>query len=105
MPRNITIEEALHQLEEFGFEKRFDAIGEYSTHADLYIRKIDTERYIVLQHYNKAKNEGLQGFDCWISTYRFENYIGKFPAIEMEEVKQSFDFADDWKLIAKYLFD
>ena len=95
MPNKITTEQALDQLEEFGFEKRFDRIGEYSHNADLYIRKIDTERYIELHHFNKTKHEELQGFDCWISTYRFENYIGKFPAIEMEEVKRSFDFGKD----------
>ncbi len=105
MPNVIDIDQALWQLEEFGFEKRVDTIAEYSQNADLYIRKIDTERYIVLHHFNKNKHEELQGFDCWISTYRFENHIGKIPAIEMEEVKRSFDFGNDWKLIARHLLD
>ena len=104
MSRKISIEEAIGQLEDYGFEKRVDQIGEYSPDTDLYIRKIDIERYIVLNHYNKSKNEELQGFDCWIGTYRFENYIGKIPAIEMEEVKIAFDFAEDWKLIAEHLY-
>jgi hypothetical protein len=105
MSNNITIDEALLQLEEFGFEKRVDTIAEYSQNADLYIRKIDEERYIILHHFNKNKHEELQGFDCWISTYRFDNHIGRIPAIEMEEVKKSFDFVGDWKLIAKHLLD
>ena len=104
MFQKITIENAIDQLEEYGFEKRVNLIGEYSPGSDLYIRKIDTERYIVLNHFNKTKNEASQGFDCWIGTYRFENHIGKIPAIEIEEVKKSFDFADDWKLIARHLF-
>ncbi len=105
MPRKITTTQAIHQLEEFGFTKRADTLGEYAPNADIYIRKIDTERYIVISHYHQKKTEELQAFDCWIGTYRFEYHIGRVAAIEIEEVKLDFDFAGDWKLIKKHLFD
>jgi len=96
------IDKAIDQLEEFGFLKTLDHIAEYSVEADIYYKQIDEQRFIVFHHYRK--NETEQSFDCWISTYEREIFIGKIHAIEMEGVKDSFDFKDDWKLIAPFLF-
>lgn len=98
------IKAAIDQLEEFHFLKTIDRIAEYSANADIYYKQIDEQRFIIFHHFNKNKLELTQGFDCWISTYEREIYIGKLPAIEMETVKTTFDFREDWKLIKPFLF-
>ena len=95
--------EVLMQLEDFGFKPVLDYIGEYAKGAHLYFLKIDIERYIIFHHVNHAKSEDLQSFHCWIGTYKFTEFIGKVPAIELEEVKQDFDFVADWKLLAEHM--
>lgn len=103
MSRNIKIRDAINQLEERGFRKTVDSVSEYSINADLYFRKIDTDRYVIFNHYNKTKKEDLQGFDCWISKYNSENEIGKKSALNTEDVRLTFDFSKDWKLLSDYL--
>lgn len=91
------------KLQSYGFKKTNDIIGEYSKDADLYFRKIDNQKYIVFNHYNKNRKEHLQGFDCWISTYKSENDIGKSNAMQTDEVRLGFQLERDWDLIAQYL--
>ncbi len=103
MSKNSKIRNAIIQLEERGFEKTIDSISEYSTNADLYFRQIDDDRFVIFNHYNKMKKEKLQGFDCWISTYKSKNEIGKKPTSNTEDVRLTFDFSEDWKLLSDYL--
>ena len=103
MTRNISSRKAINQLGEFGFEQAIDFISEYSPNADLYFKQLDIERFILFNHYNKNKSEELQGFNCWLSTYKSKSYIGKIPAIEIESIKSTFNFEGDWALIAEFL--
>jgi len=103
MKKRLKIKDAIYQLEEQGFEKTLDSISEYSTNADLYFRGIGNNRYIVFNHYNKTKREDLQGFDCWISKYKSKNEIGKKKAIKTDDIRLSFDFEEDWKLLTSHL--
>lgn len=91
------------KLSIYGFKKTEDIIGEYSKNADLYFRKIANQRYIVFNHFNKKRKEDLQGLDCWISTYKSENEIGKSKAIQIDDVRLGFQMERDWNLIAHYL--
>lgn len=102
MQKVIKIGKAINQLKERGFKKTVDSISEYSNNADLYFRSIDHKRFIVFNHYNKTKKEDLQGFDCWISTYSSEGDIGKKPANEVQCIRLTFDFEDDWMLLSEY---
>lgn len=99
----MTASEAIQQLEDFGFRKATDFIGEYTKGAALYFLELDIEEYIVFHHRNPDKSEDLQALDCWLGTYKFTEFIGKVPAIELETIKRDFDFEKDWKLLAKYL--
>ena len=98
------IKKAIDQLEEFGFLKALDRIGEYSKNSILFFKQIDEQRFILFHYYNRQHAIEHQGFNCWISTYDWPEFIGKVPAIEKESVKESFDFKEDWKLIAEFLF-
>lgn len=93
----------LAELKRYGFSETVDSINEYSIEADLYYRSIGGKRYLVFNHYNKKRKADLQGFDCWISTYNSENEIGKKKAIQIEDVRLSFQVERDWHLIASLL--
>ena len=90
-------------LERYGFAKTVEKIGEYLPDSDLYCRKIDANRYLIFNHYNKKHRAEFQGFDCWIGTYNTADEIGVQKAQGVEQVRLSFQIERDWPLIAKYL--
>jgi len=94
------IEIKLNQLENRGYQKSKDVIGQYNKGSDLYYKRIGDGIYVVFSHYNKGKKEYLQGFDCWLSHFNSIKEIGKSMAISTDVIKLSFDFKDDWKLLA-----
>tara|TARA_R110000868_G_scaffold296383_1_gene556679 strand:+ start:539 stop:865 length:327 start_codon:yes stop_codon:yes gene_type:complete len=89
----------IEQLENRAYKKSLDNAGQYLKGSELYSKKISDNVYIVFNHYNKGKKEYLQGFDCWISTYKSENEIGKSKANLNDVIKLSFDFEEDWLLL------
>tara|TARA_R110000868_G_scaffold357780_2_gene619301 strand:- start:558 stop:893 length:336 start_codon:yes stop_codon:yes gene_type:complete len=86
-------------LENRGYSKSVDAIGEYLKGADLYYKKVFDNNYVVFTHYNKDKKEWLQGFDCWISLYNSNKDIGRLKALSSDHIILSFDFNKDWTLV------
>lgn len=90
-------------LESYGFTKTLDKIGEYSSDADLYYRKIDANRYLIFNHYAKKHRAEFQGFDCWIGTYNSADEIGVKKAQGIEQVRLSFQIERDWPLVSNYL--
>jgi hypothetical protein len=100
---NVNISSLIYELNQNGFLKTVDSINEYSNDADLYYRKIDSHQYLIFNHYNKKHKANLQGFDCWVSTYKLEMEIGKKKAIQTNSVQLSFQIDRDWGLITQYL--
>jgi hypothetical protein len=100
---NVNILSLIYELNQNGFLKTVDSINEYSNDADLYYRKIDNQKYLIFNHYNKKHKANLQGFDCWVSTYNLEMEIGKKKALQTNSVQLSFQIGRDWELIAHYL--
>ena len=90
----------LAQLENRGYKKSSDVLGEYHKGADLYSKRLRDGVYVIFSHYNKGKKEYLQGFDCWLSYFNSIPEIGKTKSISTDTIRLSFDFKEDWKLLA-----
>jgi hypothetical protein len=99
------IEIRLTQLENRGYKKSSDVLGEYHKRADLYSKKVRDGVYVVFSHYNKDKKEYLQGFDCWLSIFNSKPEIGKSKALSTDAIRLSFDFKGDWILLASKIED
>ncbi len=93
--------DSVKDLENRGYLKTIDTVGQYIKGCDLYYKQIQDRTYIVFNHYNKGKKEWLQGFDCWISAYSNINDIGKVKAQSSDRIKLSFDMKEDWHYISQ----
>ena len=93
----------LSKLNDNGFIRKTDIIGEYNKDSDIYIRKISQNKFIIFVHFNKKRRFEIQGFDCYISSYDSEKEIEKEIAIQKTSIPFNINLETDWNLMDSYL--
>lgn len=79
------ISEQKELLEIFLFKKVKDENAHYSNDSLLYYRKLENNKYMVVNYYNgKMQKDCLDGFDYWIAVYNNEQEIGKINSLKIE---------------------
>ncbi len=99
----VEISLTLSKFREWNLKKVIDTKSSICTNAPLYYKNIDVNKYLIFSHFNAESKNNIDGFDCWIASFKNENQIGKNKPTQIEDICLSFNLSDDLKLINDYI--
>lgn len=92
----------LFTLKRWGFVETVDHTSDICKNAPLFYKRTKRDQYLIFTHYN-SKRKTNNGFDCWVTTFKNEKYIGTQKPIRNECLRLSFHLEKDYGIIEQYL--
>lgn len=87
-----------------GFKQTDDVGGTIGKGMVLYYRQLQGNQFLLFSHHNAGhKNPFVDGFDCWLASFRNEKQIGLRPTGSLKDIRLSFKYERDFALVAPYL--
>ncbi|MGN6640083.1 MAG: hypothetical protein ACTHJ8_14335 [Mucilaginibacter sp.] len=96
------INQVLVMLSANSFKQVKDEKGTVGQGQMLYYRQTAEKQFLLFSHHNPG-HKSLDGFDCWLGSFRDEKQIGQIQTDNLEDIRLSFNMDRDYELIAPYL--
>jgi hypothetical protein len=96
------INQILAMLSTQSFKQVEDEKGTVGKGQMLYYRETAENQFFLFSHHNPG-HKSLDGFDCWLGSFRSEKQIGQIQTENLQDIRLSFNLDRDYQLIAPYL--